>query len=103
MSEKTNTGSTLESIAIVTTDKASRYLQQLCKHFGHKTEVTFDSTSGYIVFTGGDCRLAADETSLRLSVTAPDAEILERLQDVAARHLERFAFREEMQITWQRV
>ena len=28
------------------TPNGSKYLQQLCKHFAHKAEVTFDSLSG---------------------------------------------------------
>ena len=92
-----------ESTADIATDKASRYLQQLCKHFAHKTQVSFNTSKGRISFTGGDCRLEADENRLRLSVTAPNAETLAKLQDVAARHLERFAFREDLKITWQSV
>ncbi len=33
-------------------------------------------------------------------ITAPDAAHLAQLQDVVARHLLRFAFREEMKIDW---
>ena len=36
----------LTSTGLFATDKASRYLQQLCKHFGHKADVRFDATSG---------------------------------------------------------
>ncbi|RVU36947.1 DUF2218 domain-containing protein [Hwanghaeella grinnelliae] len=93
----------LESTADIATEKASRYLQQLCKHFAHKIPVSFDAAAGQISFSGGDCRLEADDNRLRLSVTASDAETLAKLQNVAASHLVRFAFREEMQITWQRV
>ncbi len=49
----------------------------------------------------GVCRLSADDGRLALSLDAPDAAALDRLQDVVARHLVRFAFREEMQIDWR--
>jgi len=90
----------VQSLAKVETEKASRYLQQLCKHFQHKLAVTFDERAGEISFSSGTCRLAANDTLLTLAVTAPDAAHLAQLQDVVARHLLRFAFREEMKIDW---
>lgn len=89
-----------QSTAIVTTDKASRYLQQLAKHFQHKLPVTFDPAAGHIAFSMGDCRMAAEADRLVLTVETPDAEQLPQLQDVVARHLVRFAFREEMVVEW---
>jgi hypothetical protein len=38
----------LRSLAEVATPRAERYLQQLCKHFGHKVAVTFDPRSGKV-------------------------------------------------------
>ena len=35
-----------------------------------------------------------------MTVEASDPEALAQLQDVVARHLERFAFREELAIDW---
>jgi uncharacterized protein len=92
---------TVHCVADVATSHASRYLQQLCKHFAHKRPVTFDPQAGQISFSSGECRLAADEGALKLSLTSPDADQLAQLQDVVARHLVRFAFREEMQIGWR--
>jgi hypothetical protein len=87
--------------AAVATPRASRYLQQLCKHFAHKLPVTFDETAGRIPFSMGDCRLSADQGRLVLSLAAADADRLPQLQDVVARHLERFAFREDLHIDWR--
>lgn len=89
------------SYAEVPTAHASRYLQQLCKHFSHKLTVSFDDTVGRIDFTRGECWLTARQEALVLSLAAPDAQQLERLQDVVARHLVRFAFREELGIEWK--
>lgn len=91
----------VHSKATITTDKASRYLQQLCKHFGHKIEVAFDPNNGKIIFPFGECHLEANEAELRLSLQSPTAEQLEQLQGVVERHLVRFAFREELQLNWQ--
>jgi len=91
----------VSGVAEVATPQASRYLQQLCKHFAHKLPVTHDAASGRIDFAMGVCELAAEEGALRLTCTSPDAGQLARLEDVVARHLVRFAFREEMSIDWK--
>lgn len=88
------------SRAEVPTEHASRYLQQLCKHWAHKLTVTFDETSGHITFSIGSCTLAAEPGRLVLALEAPDEERLLQLQDVVERHLVRFAFRETLAIDW---
>ena len=47
------------SQARIATPLASRYLQQLCKHFAHKLPVEFDPQRGRIEFSIGLCRLEA--------------------------------------------
>jgi hypothetical protein len=90
----------LTSSAVVFSDKASGYLQQLCKHFGHKLAVSFTPERGTIVFDYGSCALAAAGGMLSLTVSADNAVSLSRLQHVVASHLERFAFREKPEIVW---
>ncbi len=95
---------TARSLATVHTAQAARYLSQLCKHFQHKTAVSLDGDIGVIAFVGlGICDLAAGPQGLALSLTSPDPAQLDRLQDVIARHLQRFAFREEMSVEWIKV
>lgn len=96
--------SPMVSEARVATELPRRYLGQLCKHFQHKLPVTLGERHGTIQFSAGTCEVEAteDDKALVLRVTAADAEGLARLEDVVARHLVRFAFREEMQVTWQR-
>lgn len=101
MNERTPAAPAVRRAAVVTTQNASRYLQQLCKHFQHKLPVAFDPHAGRIEFASGECRLEADGARLQLSLSAPEAEAMERLQDVVARHLLRFAFREELKIEWR--
>ena len=90
--------------AIVPTDKASRYLQQLCKHWSHKFEVTFDAESGHVPLPIGDARMAAGAEALTITLTTPEGGDMARLQDVVSSHLNRFAFREgELVYDWQAV
>ena len=89
------------SQAQVATPLASRYLQQLCKHFAHKLPVTFDPEQGRIEFSIGLCRLEASPELLTMEAEASDAETLAQLEGVVARHLERFAFREAPSVAWR--
>jgi uncharacterized protein len=91
----------LRAQAHIATAHASKYLQQLCKHFQHKLPATFDETSGAITFSTGETKLAADAEMLTLALEAPNPEDLEQLKDVVARHLLRFAFREALDIEWR--
>ena len=89
------------SKAEIATDRASRYLQQLCKHFAHKLPVEFDLQRGRIEFSIGLCRLEASPELLTMEAEASDAETLAQLEGVVARHLERFAFREAPSVAWR--
>lgn len=77
------------------TTHASKYLQQLCKHFSHKTEVTFDASSGVVALSQGPATLAADDAALTVEIAASDVEGLAKARHVIDAHLARFAFREE--------
>jgi hypothetical protein len=92
----------MRSDARVATALPSRYLEQLCKHFEHKLAVTREHGRGTIAFSAGLCELAAESDALVLHVAASDATALGMLEDVVARHLKRFAFREEPDVIWQR-
>ncbi|WP_225773254.1 DUF2218 domain-containing protein [Inquilinus sp. Marseille-Q2685] len=91
------------SEARVPTEHASKYLQQLCKHFGHRIPATFDAEKGHLTFEMGTTTLAAEPHLLLLRNESPDAAGLARLQEVVASHLVRFAFREELRIDWRPV
>ncbi len=92
---------TLTSSTTIATEKASGYLQQLCKHFGHKIEVAFTPQTGWIKFDFGRADLEAVPTALKMTATAENEEDLARLERVLASHLERFAFREDLNINWE--
>lgn len=92
--------------ASVPTATPGRYIAQLCKHFAHRIPAeydppTFEATRGRIEFPdAGVCALRAEPGALELELTAKDAETLGRLEDVVARHLARFAWREPPVVTW---
>ena len=101
MSDNDIVAESVSGVAEIATPHARRYLQQLCKHFQHRLQVTFDAAAGSIEFVSGVCTLAAENGVLRLSVMVRDASQLAQLQDVVARHLVRFAFREELSVEWR--
>ena len=76
------------------TPHASKYLQQLCKHFAHKIDVDFTETEGTARFNFGPARLTADEVTLTVRFDLQDQAATESAKGVIDKHLERFAFRE---------
>ena len=48
----------------VPTESASRYLQQLCKHWSHKFEVKFDPKAGHVALPFGPLELTATDDAL---------------------------------------
>jgi hypothetical protein len=90
----------VRSRAEVATDKPVAYMRQLCKHFGHKVDASFDEDSGYIQFEFGRCELHTADGALELEVSAADAEGHERMERVIGSHLERFGRRDELNVTW---
>jgi len=90
--------------ATIPTTSASRYLQQLCKHWSHKFAVTFTPQHGTIPFDDTRvCTLDASPIRLALRIEAADDATLERTQGVVIEHLKRFAFREEFgDVVWKR-
>src|SRR5437588_3776446 len=86
----------------IPTASASRYLQQLCKHWSHKFAVEFTPEHGTIPFDATrSCTLDASPDLLSLRVEAADDATLEHTQGVVINHLKRFAFRENLDaVTW---
>src|SRR5687767_3553624 len=92
------------STAQVPTAHASRYLQQLCKHWSHNMEVEFTPEQGTVRFPrdarGADwpedalVTMVAHAETLECRIDASAEGQLEGLKQALARHLDRFAFRE---------
>ncbi len=85
-----------EAVATVATVHGSRYLQQVCKHFAHKIEVSYDQHHGECIFAMGTAVLDADNAGLTIVARAENDADLERTKTVIESHLVRFAFREEL-------
>jgi hypothetical protein len=92
------------SNARVATSNASRYLQQVCKHWSHKFAVEFTPERGRVPFAEDRvCSFGAEPEALVMHLEAPDDETLVRLQDVVVDHVKRFAFREDLgEVAWSR-
>jgi hypothetical protein len=98
--------------ADVPTAHASRYLQQVCKHWEHNLAVSFTPEHGTVTFPrdargadwAGDALVTFDaqSESLRIRVDASEAAQLDGLKGAVERHIERFAFREApLSYAWQ--
>lgn len=110
--------------AQIETERASRYLRQLCKHADamsgrgshtpgmhlHNKAVpgevevaaAWSDTDGTLTFTPwGQCTLAADTDTLTLRIAAADEDGLHHMRDVLTRDLERFSSRDPLTVTWR--
>lgn len=80
--------------ARVPTANAAKYLQQLCKHWSHKLDVDLSDRRGIVRFPSAVATMEASRGSLLVTIEAEESETLERMKEVVASHLDRFAFRE---------
>lgn len=92
----------IASTTDIPTSKAANYLQQMCRHFGHKAVVTQSENAHTIQFGFGTGEMRAADDVLTLTAWAEDEDTLERLETVLGSHLERFAFRENLIVSWSR-
>lgn len=116
----------LTSEARMHTDRASRYLTQLCDHGGKMRLAAFhrrpshqvhaggdsppavqharsDGTDGVIDFGWGRCALHATAEELVLTAQAEDEQGLQRIQDGIAARLERIGRRDRLTVDWRRI
>lgn len=115
--------------ARVETERPSRYLIQLCKHFstkgrhlGHRlhshsaddgqafrdmraaaeqARVEWSDTEGHVGLPWGQIVLRTGPGALMLRVEADREDDLRRLQDLVAGHVERFGRRDGLRVNWQ--
>lgn len=95
---------TASASARVPTESASKYLQQVCKHWEHNFAVSFTPEHGTVAFPKdmrgadwpGDALVTfaaePEALSVRIDATAPGQ--LDGLKGAVQRHVDRFAFRE---------
>ena len=90
--------------ARIPSTSASKYLQQVCKHWEHNLPVTFDKDHGEITFAkdarGADwpadaiVTLDAQDDALVCTISASAEGQRDGLKGALERHIDRFAFRE---------
>lgn len=98
------TMTTASARTLVPTANASKYIQQLCKHWSHNLKVEFTPENGTVIFPKdargadhpGDAVVTFNvaEDGLEVRIDASSQEQLDGLKGAVARHLDRFAFRE---------
>lgn len=105
--------------ARVRTDRAGRYLAQLCRHTARITDLDhpnhhasgsaatrprrteFDDTDGVIEFDAGRCTVQATGDELILLARADDVRSLRLIQAAIAARLEQIGGRDQLSVTWQ--
>jgi hypothetical protein len=107
------------SEAHIRTDRAGRYLTQLCRHTAQLSHLDhrnrhaadapvrmprgaeFSDTDGVINFDNGRCTLHATGEELILRAEADDPGDLRLMQDAIAARLQRIGGRDQLSVTWR--
>ncbi|PNU05749.1 DUF2218 domain-containing protein [Novosphingobium guangzhouense] len=90
--------------ATVKTPNGGKYVRQLCKHWSHKLETVVDGDKGTVTFPNAVTVMDADADGIAITITGEDRDAVQGLTDVVARHIDRFAFREDALVydwAWQ--
>ncbi|TCM21931.1 hypothetical protein EDF56_101608 [Novosphingobium sp. PhB165] len=88
--------------AKVATPNGGKYVQQLCKHWSHKLETRVEGDTGTVTFPTAVATMTADGEGIAIAITGENRDDVEQLTDVVARHIDRFAFREDpLTYDWQ--
>ena len=94
--------------ASVTTDRASRYLGQLCQHLeaiaqAHPqmpVRVEWSDDTGLITLGAARCRLHAGADALTMRAEAPDEQSLHQIEGRLTDRLEQIGRRDQLTVTW---
>jgi hypothetical protein len=106
--------------ARIPTERASRYLTQLCRHLGQTSrmrhqapsrpdgqlpptveQVDWSDTMGTIRFSQGTCTLSATAGTLTVRIDADDEDTLLRLKEGVTRRLETVGRRDHLTVHWR--
>ncbi|MGH7069347.1 MAG: DUF2218 domain-containing protein, partial [Acetobacteraceae bacterium] len=71
-------------------------------HFVHRVTVHREADRARIEFPNGLCSLQATDVKLEMRIEAGDADTLDRLEQVVARHLRQVAAAEAFEVHWVR-
>jgi hypothetical protein len=98
----------LSAEASVPTDRAGRYLGQLCQHLERIAQahpqapvrVEWSGDAGLISMGAATCALRADEHTLTLRAEASDQASLQEIQRRVAERLEQIGRRDGLAVSW---
>ena len=86
--------------ASVPAQTPARTIVRACNHFKHRVEVKRQGDDAVVEFPGSPCHFHAAEGRIEIRLEAADADALERLKEVVARHLKQVAVPEELVVDW---
>lgn len=104
--------------AEVSTDRASRYLVQICEHLNQISDharhgapadphsplqvrrVEWTDQHGRIEFPAAWCTLDATDSTLTVTVAADEADELQRMQDLFTTRFDTIGRRDNLTLTW---
>jgi len=86
--------------AEVPTRNASRYLQQLCRHWAQQATADYTATAGRVAFAGWQVEMEARRESLDITIDVPDAKMLDRCGKFVSDRLQRIALQETLFFEW---
>lgn len=95
---------TIRSRAIIETKNASKYLQQLSKHWSHKfPDLTFNEKEAHIPFSDDvTIDMFAENDSLVVQILTPNEFEAIKIEGIFDQHILRFSFKEQLSIDWHR-
>ncbi len=89
------------SHSILETEHASKYLQQMCKHFAHKVDAIYDAQKGNVAFPPGPCEMLAEDGLLIIICNSDSDEGVKVMQSIIDQHIVKFAWREKLEaLNW---
>jgi|TARA_B110000240_G_C13083441_1_gene276899 hypothetical protein len=94
---------TFSRSGVVNTEKGTKYVQRLCKHFAHKVKAHWEETKGQVQFEMGTADMSASGDLLTLVCKAHNVIDLCDIVDTIDRHFERFAKADELVLVWEQV
>ena len=92
---------TIISVSDLSTEHGREYLSQLCNHLIKRVQVEVEGQTARIRLPIGTCELAANKTAINVQVRATTDHI-DRMEAVFGGLIERYAFRENVNLMWQR-
>ncbi|MFN3209330.1 MAG: DUF2218 domain-containing protein [Roseovarius sp.] len=84
-------------IGRIETEHGAKYLTQLCKHFAHKIDATWDGNHGRADFVFGPAIMEADPQGLTIRFDVDKDKNVPAAKGVIDSHLVTFAHREKIE------